>query len=155
MAAVEPQVSEVEAASFFKAVDAASRKAVWCALASVDAQGAPRVRIVHPTWEGRVLWVATGTGSPKARQISRDSRVDVQFVVSPPDFTHILCRGRAEIVTDSAEKKRVWSVFDYDLAQFWPGGPADANYTLIGIHPVRVELSKMFGTIDKQVWHKR
>ena len=147
-------VSERDKAAFFQAVDAASRKAVWCAVASVDARGAPRVRIVHPTWEGDVLWVATGTGSPKFKQIAKDPRVDVQYLVSPPDFIHILCRGSAQIVTDAAEKKRVWSVFDYDLAQFWPGGPTDANYALIGIRPVRVELSKMFGTLDKQVWRR-
>lgn len=148
-------VSERDTGAFFKAVDAASRKAVWCALASVDAHGAPRVRMVHPTWEGEVLWVATGPGSPKFKQMSKDPRVDVQFQVSPPDFTHILCRGNAQIITDAAEKERVWSVFDYDLAQFWPGGPTDPNYALIGIRPVRVELSKMFGTLDKQVWRRR
>ena len=148
-------VSERDAAAFFKAVDAASRKAIWCALASVDAHGAPRVRVVHPTWEGDVLWFATGTGSAKLKQIAKDPRVDVQFVVSPPDFIHILCRGNAQIVADPAEKQRVWGVFDYDLAQFWPGGPTDPNYAPIRIEPVRVELSKMFGTVDKQVWRRR
>jgi len=148
-------VSETEKAGFFEAVDEASRKAIWCALASVDAHGAPRVRIIHPTWEGDVLWFATGTTSPKTRQIAEDPRVDVQFLVSPPDFTHILCRGRGEIVLAAGEKKRVWDVIDYDLSQFWPGGPDDPNYTLLRISPERVELSKMFGTVDKKVWRRR
>jgi general stress protein 26 len=148
-------VTEAEKAGFFEAVDAASKKAIWCAVASVDAHGAPRVRIVHPTWEGDVLWFATGATSPKARQIAADPRVDVQFLVAPPDFVHILCRGRAEIVTDPGEKKRVWDVIDYDLSQFWPGGPDDPSYAPVKIVPERVELSKMFGMVDKRVWRRR
>ena len=55
---------------FFKAVDEACRKAVWAAVGTIDGN-VPRVRMVHPTWEGDVLWFATGSGSPKARPISR------------------------------------------------------------------------------------
>ena len=60
--------------------------------------------------------------------------------------------GRAEIVEDPAEKKRVWEVIDYDLTAFWSGGPEDANYTLVKVVPERVELSKMFGSMDKRIW---
>lgn len=145
------RVADDGADAFFAAVDAASRKATWCALATVD-DGAPRVRMVHPTWEGRVLWFATGTRSPKLRQLRANPRVDVQYQVAPPDFVHVLVSGRAAIVADAAEKARVWSVFDYDLAPFWPGGPADPEYSLVRIDPERVELSKMFGSQDKRVW---
>ena len=136
---------------FFQDVDEASRKAVWCALATVDG-GEARVRIVHPTWEGDVLWFATGGGSPKARQLEANSSVEVQFQVAPPDFVHVTTRGQAEIVTDAGEKKRVWDLIDYDLSQFWSGGPDDPGYTLVKITPRRVELSKMFGSVDKRIW---
>ena len=108
--------------------------------------------MVHPTWEGETLWFATGTTSPKVRQIRGNPAVDVQFQVAPPDFVHVLVRGRAEIVTGETEKKRVWDIIDYDLSQFWPGGPTDPNYTLVRVAPARVELSKMFGMQDKKVW---
>jgi general stress protein 26 len=140
-----------ERAAFFAAVNEASKKAVWCALATASPDGA-RVRMVHPTWEGERLWFATGTSSPKVAQLRSDPRVDLQFQVAPPDFVHVLVRGRATIVGDGAEKKRVWDVIDYDLSQFWPGGPTDPNYTLVRIDPQRVELSKMFGSMDKRVW---
>ncbi len=146
-------VSDADRAGFFEAVEAASQKAVWCALATCH-EGEARVRMVHPTWEGETLWFATGTGSPKARQIAANPSVDVQYQVAPPDFVHVMVRGRAEIVTDEAEKKRVWDVIDYDLAQFWPGGPTDPNYTLVRIAPDRVELSEMFGMRDKRVWRR-
>lgn len=136
---------------FFEAIDAASKAAIWCAVATV-ADNEARVRMVHPTWEGETLWFATGTGSPKHQQIETNPSVDVQFQVAPPDFVHVLVRGRAEIVSDEAEKKRVWDVIDYDLSQFWSGGATDPNYTLVKVTPSRVELSKMFGSIDKRVW---
>jgi len=146
-------VSEAEKAKFFEQVDQASRKAVWCALASVE-DGAPRVRLVHPTWDGEVLWFATAPGSPKARQLRANPAVDVQYQVSPPDFVHVLVRGRAELCSDEATKRRVWDVLDYDLSAFWPGGPTDPNYVAVRIVPERVELSKMFGSQEKRVWRR-
>ena len=55
-------VAQSEQQAFFEAVDAACKKAVWCAVATVD-DNEPRVRIVHPTWDGQVLWFATGQRS--------------------------------------------------------------------------------------------
>jgi len=147
------RIGNAERAAFFRDVEAATRKAVWCALATRSQDG-PRVRIVHPTWDGETLWFATGTGTPKTREIAADPQVDVQFQVAPPDFVHVLVRGRARSVSDTAEKKRLWDVIDYDLSAFWPGGPTDPNYTLIRIDPERVELSKMFGSQDKRVWRR-
>ena len=147
------QISESERQEFFEAIDAASKAAIWCAVATVAGNEA-RVRMVHPTWEGETLWFATGTGSPKHRQMEANPSIDVQFQVAPPDFVHVLVRGDAEIVTDEAEKKRVWDVIDYDLSQFWSGGPTDPNYTLVKVVPKRVELSKMFGSMDQRVWRR-
>ena len=145
-------VTENERADFFKAVGEASTTAVWCALATSTASGEPRVRMVHPTWEGDVLWVATGTETPKARQLEAMPIVDVQWQVAPPDFIHILCRGRAELCTDAATKQHAWDTLDYDLETFFPGGPTDPNYVAVRIHPTRVELSEMFGSTNKRVW---
>jgi general stress protein 26 len=145
------KVGDAERGAFFGAVEAAAKRAIWCALATVD-DGEPRVRMVHPTWEGEVLWFATGTSSPKLRQLRENPVVDVQFQVAPPDFVHLMVRGRAEIVEDAAEKKRVWDVLDYDLGQFWPGGPTDPEYALVKVRPQRVELSKMFGSQEQRVW---
>jgi len=41
---------------------------------------------------------------------------------------------------------------DYDLAQFWPNGPTSPDYCVIRVKPSRVELSTMFGTMNKRVW---
>ncbi len=145
------RVSDAERGAFFGEVEEASKKALWCALGTVVG-GEPRVRMVHPTWEGDTLWFATGTSSPKVAQLRTNPSVDIQYQVAPPDFVHVMVRGAAEIVTNEAEKKRVWDVIDYDLSAFWPGGPTDPEYTLVRIRPERVELSKMFGSQDKRVW---
>ena len=145
------RISESDRSAFFDEVSVVAKQAIWCALATHSKNG-PRVRIVHPTFEGETLWICTGTESPKVLQINQDARIDVQFQVAPPDFVHLLVRGNAELIDDAAEKKRVWDVMDYDLSQFWNGGPTDPGFTPIRITPERVELSKMFGSTDQRVW---
>ena len=92
------------------------------------------------------------SNSAKAREIQKNGAVDIQFQVAPDDFVHLLVRGNASVLTDQATKDRIWDVMDYDLAQFWPGGPTSPDYCVVRVQPVRVELSKMFGTMDKRVW---
>ncbi len=145
------KVTEQEREAFFTDVAKASAEAVWCALATVSGNE-PRVRIVHPTWEGEVLWVATGPQTPKAKQMELNSMVDVQFQVAPPGFIHILCRGRAELCTDDETRLHAWDAIDYDLSQFFPGGATDPGFLAIRIVPTRVELSEMFGSLNKRVW---
>ena len=144
-------VGQEEKAAFFQDVEAAAKNAIWCALATVNA-GEPRVRMVHPSWEGDVLWIATGPETAKAQQIRANGAVDIQFQVAPDDFVHLMVRGNAQVITDDAEKARVWDVMDYDLAQFWPDGPGSEAYCVIRVDPTRVELSEMFGTLNKRVW---
>ena len=136
---------------FFAAVDAACKRAIWCALATVDGNQ-PRVRMVHPTWDGRVLWFASAPQSPKACQLRANPQVDIQYQVAPPDFIHVMVRGVAELCTSVADRQRAWESIDYDLTQFGSTGPDDPNFLPIRITPVRVELSEMFGSMNKKVW---
>ena len=144
-------VAADEKDEFFSQVNEACKKAVWCAIATVDGDK-PRVRIVHPTWEGDSLWFATGPESPKANQLRDNPHVDIQYQVAPPDFIHVMVRGTAELVTDQETKNRAWDVIDYDLTQFGSTGPDDPNFQPVRINPSRVELSEMFGSKNKRVW---
>jgi general stress protein 26 len=108
--------------------------------------------MVHPTWEGDTLWIATGPQTAKVGEIQKNGAVDIQFQVAPDDFVHLMVRGTASVLTDQATKARVWEVMDYDLAQFWPNGPTSPDYCVIRVKPSRVELSTMFGTMNKRVW---
>ncbi len=145
------QVSDAEKEQFFADVDAACKKAIWCAVATV-AGNEPRVRMVHPTWEGDVLWLATGPDSPKAVQMRENPNVDIQYQVAPPEFIHVMVRGTAQEMTDPASKERAWNAIDYDLTQFGSPGPDDPNFYPVLITPTRVELSEMFGSMNKRVW---
>lgn len=145
------RVTEAERAQFFQAVDQASKQAIWCAVATV-CEGEPRVRIVHPTWDGEVLWFATGPDSPKAHQLRANPHVDIQYQVAPPEFVHVMVRGTAELVTDLPSKRHAWNAIDYDLTQFGSTGPEDPNFLPVRITPTRVELSEMFGSTNKRVW---
>ena len=144
-------ISNEEKDEFFAAVDAACKKAIWCALATVD-NNQPRVRMVHPTWDGDVLWFATGPQTPKAKQLAVNPVVDIQYQVAPPDFIHVMVRGIAELITDQATKNHAWEAIDYDLTQFGASGPDSADFLPIRITPTRVELSEMFGSMNKKIW---
>ena len=144
-------VTEEERANFFADVDAACKKAVWCAIATV-AGTEPRVRIVHPTWDGETLWFATGPESPKAKHLRENPSVDIQYQVAPPDFIHVMVRGQAELISDQATKDHAWDAIDYDLTQFGSTGPDDPNFLPVKITPTRVELSEMFGSMNKRIW---
>ena len=90
--------------------------------------------MVHPTWEGDVLWVATGPETAKAQQIAANPAVDVQFQVAPPEFVHLMVRGKATLIADDDVREHVWNnVMDYDLADFWPAGPKDPGYVAVRI----------------------
>ncbi len=145
------KVSDAEKTEFFAAVDAASKKAIWCAVATVCGDE-PRVRIVHPTWDGEVLWFATGPDSPKAQQLKANPNVDIQYQVGPPEFVHVMVRGTGELITDLPSRRHAWEVIDYDLTQFGSTGPEDPNFLPVRITPSRVELSEMFGSMNKRVW---
>ena len=144
-------VTDSERKAFFEDVDAAARKAVWAAVATV-AGSRPKVRMVHPTWEGEILWFATSKASPKAIQLRANPAIDVQFQVAPPDFVHLMVSGTSEVLDDQASREHCWDVLDYDLAEFWPAGVNDPDYVAIRITPQRVELSEMFGSVNKRIW---
>ncbi len=144
-------MDEEEKTAFFNDVDTACKKAIWCAIATITGDE-PRVRIIHPTWEGDALWFATGPESPKANQLRENPNIDIQYQVAPPDFVHVMVRGKAELISDQATKNHAWDAIDYDLTQFGSSGPEDPNFLPIRITPSRVELSEMFGSMNRRVW---
>ena len=144
-------ITAAEKDEFFKEVGSASATAVWCAFSTAGRDG-PRVRMVHPTWEGDVLWLATGPTTPKAKQMGLNPHVDIQWQVSPPGFIHIMARGTAELCMDDETRQHAWDVLDYDLNDFFSGGPTDPNYVAVKITPTRVELSEMFGSVNQRIW---
>jgi general stress protein 26 len=129
--------------NFWNKVHAAASKATWAYLATTDGNQ-PKVRVVHPAFEGERVWIATGRSSAKARQIAKNSNVELFYQIGA-EMVHLTVTGKATFVEDPAEKKRIWNakVFDYDLSQFWPAGPASDDFGLMLITPARIELTSL------------
>src|SRR5260370_41657047 len=96
-------MSNAETLQKFHAV---AKKATWACLATGRGDQ-PKVRVVHPAFEGERVWVATGRKSAKAAHIGKNPKVELFYQVGP-DFVHLTVTGTARFVEDAAEKKRVW-----------------------------------------------
>jgi general stress protein 26 len=133
----------MDESSFWNRVHAAAAKATWAYLATAVGDQ-PKVRVVHPAFEGERVWVATGRDSAKARQVGKNSNVEMFYQVGA-DTVHLTVTGKAVFVEDLSEKKRVWDakLFDYDLSQFWPDGAESKDFGLMLITPTRVELTSL------------
>jgi len=143
--------------AFWKKVHDTAAKATWAYLATADGNQ-PKVRVVHPAFEGERVWVATGRNSPKARHVGKNSNVELFYQVSLPEMVHLTVTGKAQFVEDLKEKKRIWDgkIFDYDLAQFWPDGAVAKDFGLMLITPSRIELTslpEMSAGKKPEVWH--
>jgi len=84
-----------------------ANRIVWCNAATVDGQGRPRSRVLHPIWEGRTAWITTNPASFKSRHLARNPYVSLAYV-EPAKPAYADCR--AEWVTDPAEKQHVWDL---------------------------------------------
>jgi general stress protein 26 len=143
---------------FWKKVHETAGKLTWAYLATAKG-GQPKVRVVHPGFEGEKVWIATGPTSAKAKQIAKNPNVELFYSVGT-EFTHLTVTGGARMVTDQKEKDRVWNakIFDYDLTQFWPKGSSSPDFSLMLVTPRRVELTSMPAMMQGQkpeVWKAR
>lgn len=148
-------MSETE---LWRKIHEVAQKATWAYLATVVGDQ-PKVRVVHPAFEGEKLWIATGRESAKGKQLAKNPKVELFYQVSN-EFIHLTVTGAARFVDDLAEKKRIWhgKVFDYDLAQFWPAGPEAKEFGLLLVTPSRIELTslgEMTQGTKPQVWKRK
>ena len=128
---------------FWKKVHETAGKLTWAYLGTVK-NGQPKVRVVHPAFEGEKVWIATGRSSAKAKHVEQNPKVELFYQVGS-EFTHLTVTGEARFVDDLKEKERIWNnkIFDYDLSQFWPSGPTSPDFGLMLITPRRVELTSL------------
>ena len=77
---------------------------VWCTVSTVDRQGRPRSRILHPIWEGSTGWIATGRHSLKAKHLVKNPMMAVSYW--DPQHDTVIAQCRAEWYDDDATKRR-------------------------------------------------
>lgn len=110
-----------ELASIAPAFVAMAHRIVWCTVATVDASGRPRTRVLHPIWEwtdgALVGWIATSPSSPKAAHLQHQPAISLTYW----DATQDTC---------SADCATAWETGDA-VQQGWDrfaNGPAPVGY---------------------------
>ena len=139
-------------------VDMAHR-IVWASVATVDADGRPRSRVLHPIWEwdGTALtgWVATGPTPIKRAHIAAHPDVSINYW----DPSQDTCSAEAAVewVFDDDERVALWERFKngpapvgYDPAiiEPWADGPTSPAFAGWKLTPTRLRV--MPGTVMTQ-----
>lgn len=115
---------------------------VWCNMATVDARGRPRSRIVHPIWDGSLGWIATRRHSFKDQHLVANPFVSLAYIADTARPVYIDCV--ASWADDHADKERVWTLFagapdpvGYDPTPFFIA-PDHPDFGLLKLQPWRI-----------------
>ncbi len=139
-----------------------TQRIVWCTVTTVDRQGRPRSRILHPVWDGTTGWIATGRQSHKAKHLAANPFVSLTYWDPEHEQTIIDCK--ADWHDDQASKDHLWELLKttpepvgYDPKAFWPGAD-DASFGVLKLTPWRLEvwsLAAMAKGESPQVWRQQ
>src|SRR5690349_18227175 len=116
---------------------------VWATVASLDAQGRPRSRVVHPVWtldeRGLRGWIGTRPTSLVRRHLQHAAFLSVSYWSGAHDVAVAECRAR--YVDDDAGRHEAWQALrsapepaGYDPATIWPG-PLDEGFAAVALDP--------------------
>lgn len=147
-------------------IDTAHR-IVWSTVATVDRDGNPRTRILHPIWEwdGTSLtgWIATSPQSPKADDLEHNNRASITYWHPSQDVATADCTTRW--ITDRDGRHAAWNRFangpepvgyDPSLIPPWTDPDAEAFGVLeLAPHRLRVFPGSLLlaGEGDLLTWH--
>lgn len=117
---------------------------VWCTAATVDRQGRPRSRILHPIWEGPTGWVGTHRHSFKSKHLAQNPYISLTYVENAMSPIHVDCR--TAWIDDPEQKQRIWDLFKhapeplgFDPADTF-GSVHDDDFGLLKLTPWRIAL---------------
>ena len=120
-------------------------KTIWCTLATVDARGRARTRVVHPVWDGPVGWLGSRAGTPKLAHVARNP--DVSLLYWDPDHEQVTIDARATIESSADARRQAWDAlqapappYGFDPQPIWPGGPDGDDFVAIRLVARRIEL---------------
>jgi hypothetical protein len=121
----------------------------WCTVATVDTQGRPRTRVLHPYWEvvdGRpVGWIGTSRSPLKARHLEANPFVSCSYWSPKQETAQVDCRTSWA----PEENERVCQLFldaepplGYDPAMIpqFADGPLDSEFEVLRLDPWRLML---------------
>jgi hypothetical protein len=144
-----------------------AHRIVWCIAATVDADSAPRTRVLHPIWEfdGEQLtgWVATSPLSPKAGDLAAHPSMSVTYWAP----NHDTCTADCSATWESTPEERAagWhrlatgpEPVGYDPAII-PGwdDPDSPGFGILRLDPTRLRIMPgslmLAGTGELHTWH--
>lgn len=124
---------------------------VWATVATVDAGGRPRSRILHPIWQwdGRRLvgWIATSPSPVKRAHLAAHPYASVNYW--QPSHDTCVAECRATLQMDDETRIDVWNLFaggpepvgyDPNIVPSWRGGPTSENFAAIRLEPWRLRV---------------
>ncbi len=121
-----------------------TQRIVWCTVSTMDRQGRPRSRILHPVWDGTTGWIATGRTSHKAKHIADNPFVSLCYW--DPQHEQAIIDCKAEWADDPGEKQALWDLLvstpepvGYNPKLFWPGSDDD-SFGALRLTPWRLEI---------------
>ena len=123
---------------------------VWCSVATVDHQGRPRSRILHPYWEwdGETLvgWIATGPTPTKRSHLQKSPYVSCNYWTDNHDTCAAECA--ATWMFDDETRIAVWDKFknapapvgyDPSIIPVWDSPTAD-SFAVLKLDPWRLRV---------------
>ena len=129
---------------------------VWASVATVDADGRPRSRILHPIWEwdGTDLfgWIATVPSPVKRAHLAVHPYVSISYWTTNHDTCAADCL--VEWYTDDDTCAQVWDRFangpapvgyDPSIIPQWSEGPTSEQFAALRLAPYRLRV--MPGTV--------
>ena len=126
-----------------------AHRIVWCVAATVDRQGRPRTRVLHPIWDwdGTKLtgWVATSPQSPKAGHLAGKPEVSMTYWDDQHDTCTADCRARW--LTDPVERHATWNRFAH--------APEPVGYDPSMIPGWTSPDAPEFGVLELEPWRLR
>lgn len=127
-----------------------AHRIVWTVVATVDAEGRPRTRVLHPVWQwdGTRLtgWVATSPLSPKAGHLAANPEVSLTYW----NPEHDTCTAECSAVWESSDEERQagWDRFvsapppvgyDPSIIPAWDS-PASPGFGILRLEPYRLRV---------------
>lgn len=129
-------------------------KIVWCNMATVDARGRPRSRVVHPVWDDNMGWLGTRPESFKLRHLARHPFVSLAYVGDAINPVYV--DAKTEWIDDMAVRQEVWDLMlripsphGYNPAPIYK---SLEPFGLIKLTPWRIELATAMPPFEKHVW---
>jgi hypothetical protein len=123
---------------------------VWCSVATVDHQGRPRSRILHPYWEwdgeNLVGWIATGPTPTKRSHLQKSPYVSCNYWADNHDTCAAECA--ATWMFDDETRIAVWDKFknapapvgyDPSIIPVWDSPTAD-SFAVLKLVPWRLRV---------------